>query len=50
MVAKTLTAELFQVVQESPLGRVSASLDDPLKMEAPMLSLLKLLSVCKHYG
>lgn len=39
---------LLERVEESPLERVSASLDDPLKLEAPMSSLLKLLSACEH--
>ena len=43
-------AELFQVVQESPLELVSVSSDDPLKMEAPMLSLLELLTACWQSG
>ena len=33
--------ELFQIVRESLLERVSASLDDQLKVEAPMMRLLK---------
>ena len=47
-VAKALTAELFQIVQESMLERVSASLDDLLTVEASLTNLCKQLSACLH--
>ena len=46
MVAKALTAELLSIVQGAPLERDSASLDDLLKVEAPMTSPGKQLSAC----
>lgn len=48
--AKALMAELLSIVQRAPLERVSASVDDLLKVEAPMTSPWKQLSACWQLG